>query len=137
LTNEGVLQAELLVEEFGELAFTELYSSPYSRCIETLEPLAERCGLEIKIDDRLSEATTYSAIDSFMLSLNPHGIIAACSHGNVVPAIVEKLVGRQVEYLPEPILSSKGSVWDIEVAQGSATSVRFFEPLSRRAHAYL
>jgi 8-oxo-dGTP diphosphatase len=126
----------MLAARVGSAKFTALFSSPYPRCLETLEPLRRCAGIEVKPDERLSEATTLVALESFLMGLDNDGVYVVCSHGNVVPALVELLVGRQVSTLPEPILSSKGSIWDIEIERGTVGSVRFIEPDRNREYCY-
>ena len=55
LDERGRRQAAALVERFDGVRLTALYSSPLERCIETMEPLAEARGLEIRASDGLIE----------------------------------------------------------------------------------
>jgi len=55
LDERGRRQAAALVERFEGLRLTALYSSPLERCVETMEPLAEARGLEIRTSDALVE----------------------------------------------------------------------------------
>ena len=49
LDERGRRQAAALVERFDGVRLNALYSSPLERCVETLEPLAETRGLEIRV----------------------------------------------------------------------------------------
>ena len=55
LSDEGREQARLVAEWLAPEGFDHVYSSPMRRAVETAEPLAERLGLEVKIDDELAE----------------------------------------------------------------------------------
>jgi probable phosphomutase (TIGR03848 family) len=55
LDDKGREQAAGLVERLGEVPIKALVRSPLLRCRSTLEPLAEKLGLEPVIDDRLIE----------------------------------------------------------------------------------
>ncbi len=55
LDERGRRQAAALVERFDGVRLTALYSSPLERCVETMEPLAEARGLEIRPSDALIE----------------------------------------------------------------------------------
>jgi probable phosphomutase (TIGR03848 family) len=55
LDGRGRLQAERVVERFGPIRLTAIYSSPLERCVETVEPLAAAKRLRIVTDDRLIE----------------------------------------------------------------------------------
>jgi probable phosphomutase (TIGR03848 family) len=55
LDERGRRQAVALVERFEGVRINAVYSSPLERCIETLEPLAQARGLEIRTSDALIE----------------------------------------------------------------------------------
>ena len=56
LTGEGMGQAEALGEFLSGLEVGQIVSSPFVRAVRTIEPLADRLGIGIKLDDRLIEA---------------------------------------------------------------------------------
>lgn len=115
LDDRGSAQARALAEVLPSASsapITALYSSPFTRCVETLEPLAEALGLEIRPSDALAEATrlpdlgdegwTSSAwlggravglLDRLVAQHSEERILA-CSHGDVIPATVAVLAGR-------------------------------------------
>ncbi|PZD97305.1 histidine phosphatase family protein [Paenibacillus sambharensis] len=55
LTGEGVQQAEQLAAFFGGLPIDYIVSSPFTRAIATIKPLANIRQLEIHLDERLAE----------------------------------------------------------------------------------
>lgn len=55
LTDEGREQADRLAEVLADKGIERIVSSPYARAFMTVEPLAERLGLAIAVDDRLGE----------------------------------------------------------------------------------
>ena len=55
LTEAGRSAAEELAYELGEWQLTAIYSSPYARAVETIEPLARLRRLEIHVLDDLRE----------------------------------------------------------------------------------
>lgn len=56
LSSTGRQMAELVAKAIADRDIVLLASSPMERARETAAPIAERLGLEIKIDDRLNEA---------------------------------------------------------------------------------
>jgi len=57
LTNVGLLQAKELasfLQNTNEI-FSEIWSSPYLRAIDTIKPFADNLNMKIHIDDRLKE----------------------------------------------------------------------------------
>jgi 2,3-bisphosphoglycerate-dependent phosphoglycerate mutase len=55
LTAEGLTQAEILADFLVVRGIETIISSPFVRTIRSIQPLAQRLNLEIKIDDRLAE----------------------------------------------------------------------------------
>ena len=55
LDERGVEQARELVERLAPFTITRILSSPYRRCVETVEPLARARGLEIEQRPELGE----------------------------------------------------------------------------------
>jgi 2,3-bisphosphoglycerate-dependent phosphoglycerate mutase len=55
LAGSGRRDAERLADELAAEAVAAIYSSPYPRAVQTVEPLARRLGLEISLVDDLRE----------------------------------------------------------------------------------
>ena len=55
LVEEGKQQAEEIAKIFADEKITAIYSSPLTRCIETITPLAEKHGISIQKRDELRE----------------------------------------------------------------------------------
>ena len=70
LTEGGCRQAEALAERLAPLvaaADAELVSSPYLRCVQTIEPLATRLGRSVRLDERLAEEAGFHNLSHFIL----------------------------------------------------------------------
>ena len=55
LTDAGRRQSEALADRFSSASVERIVSSPYTRAVQSVVPLAERHGLQIETDDRLIE----------------------------------------------------------------------------------
>ena len=55
LTPVGEAQAQRLADALGRRGVRRIVSSPFARARASVEPLAERLGLPIEVDDRLAE----------------------------------------------------------------------------------
>jgi 8-oxo-dGTP diphosphatase len=86
LDAKGRKQAERLVEELRALGVRRAVTSPYARCVQTVEPL----GLPIAYDDRLAEGASTDEARSLLDSLED---AVACTHGDVIL----NLLGRKLK----------------------------------------
>lgn len=55
LSPEGRRQARAIADRLARVPIAHLFSSPFLRCVETADPIAERLGLTIRIERGLSE----------------------------------------------------------------------------------
>jgi len=83
LDERGRRQALELVELLRPLDVRRVVSSPYVRCVATVEPFAEAVGVPVEQDDRLAEGAGASAREL----LAEDGVVC-CTHGDVVEALV-------------------------------------------------
>ncbi|MFL5943631.1 MAG: SixA phosphatase family protein [Gaiellaceae bacterium] len=79
LDERGRRQASELVELLRPFGLRRVVSSPYARCVETVEPLATALGVPLEEDDRLAEGAGPGAEEL----LREDGVLA-CTHGDVV-----------------------------------------------------
>lgn len=61
LTEEGWTQAERLANRLAHEGIQRIVSSPFTRAIQSIEPLARRLDVEIETDSRLIERTLSNA----------------------------------------------------------------------------
>lgn len=111
LDDAGMRQAAALADRLSEYAPVALVSSPAVRCRETLEPLAERCGLVVVSEPKLYEELPYEIALDYVMGVADRTVL--CSHGDVIPAIIDALVrrGMHVEGMRD---SRKASVWVLD-----------------------
>jgi broad specificity phosphatase PhoE len=93
LDKKGHRQAEELAAVLGTEDVRRVVSSPYARCVQTVEPLAAALGLEVELDDRLAEGAGFSA----QALLEEDGVVA-CTHGDVIHALVGRGL-KKAEYV--------------------------------------
>ncbi len=93
LDKKGRRQAEELAVVLGAEDIRRVVSSPYVRCVQTVEPLAAVLGLEVELDDRLAEGGGSSA----QALLEEDGVVA-CTHGDVIHALLGRGL-KKAEYV--------------------------------------
>lgn len=115
LSARGWEQAHQLTEALltGD-PIAALHTSPLVRCRQTLEPLARATGLPLVEEDALAEAPGVPVVDAGSLwvasawlagraaalidrlvAAHPDERIVCCSHGDVLPALLALLAGRE------------------------------------------
>jgi 8-oxo-dGTP diphosphatase len=122
LTKKGRAQAEGLVAMFHGREVDHVVSSPHVRCVQTVRPLAIDRSVPVEEHDVLAEGA--STEDALALVRARGGAVVACSHGDVVPAIVLALAELGVE-VADPPAWKKGSVWKLDRDGGLFTSASY------------
>lgn len=129
ITKKGRKQSEAIASLLAKAGLDAIHSSPYVRCVQTVEPLARATKLDIVIDDALTEGTdAAAAID--LIGATAGLQLALCSHGDVIPDVLERLARRGVE-LRSPtgmFECRKGSIWEVTVENGTPVAARYHEP---------
>jgi phosphohistidine phosphatase SixA len=95
LDPRGHEQADALVELLRPFDVHRVVSSPYVRCVQTVEPVAAALGVEVELDDRLAEGAGSAALEL----LREDGVVA-CTHGDVV----EDVLGRHLKKAASVVL---------------------------------
>ena len=111
LTKKGRRQAEGLVQLFRRLEVTRIVSSPYLRCVQTVRPLALARGLTIELSEALVEGASTADAVALLDASSSGGVL--CSHGDVIPAVIDHLRGIGM-LIDGEIGWKKGSVWTLE-----------------------
>jgi 8-oxo-dGTP diphosphatase len=86
LDKRGRKQALELVAALSDRRLTRILSSPYDRCVQTVEPLAQARGLEVEIRDELGEEQQLAQGVELVRSLLGQDL-AVCGHGGLSDAL--------------------------------------------------
>lgn len=133
LSDRGWGQAEGIEKDLADAGIDRLWSSSYVRCLQTLDPLADRLGLEVEVVEPLSEGGSGAeALDLLLYAARSGLTLAACSHGDVIPAVVATALGRGAS-LDGPASAAKGGRYVLAVADGAVAAVRYVPPTDRTA----
>ena len=129
LTRAGLEQAAALVRIFTGRPLARLVSSPYVRCVQTLEPLAEERGLPLETSDTLAEGAPPDAALSLAVESARRGPSALCTHGDVIGLLLEELDRREVPLgTQDGIELKKGSTWVLNVMDQDVVAAKYIPP---------
>jgi 8-oxo-(d)GTP phosphatase len=127
LTRRGRKQALRLVERFQGIDLQRIVSSPFVRCVQTVEPLAEARGITLETAPELGEGQSLDAVEAFVRSAGP-GPTLLCAHGPEIKGLIDRLeaAGTPIE---GPRGLAKGSVWVLErQPDGQVLAARYVPP---------
>jgi len=110
LDRKGQRQAEGLDALLAEYAIDRIVSSPYVRCVQTVEPLSQRRGLVIDEADELAEGALRGDVLRLLGALDVRCPVL-CTHGDVV----DELIGEEMK---------KGAAEELELEGGTLSRVR-------------
>jgi 8-oxo-dGTP diphosphatase len=126
LSPAGRRQAALLADTFAPLPPGRLLSSPYVRCVETLEPTADRVGTQVERVPALAEGRSYEDVLELIAGAPANSVL--CSHGDVIPAVMAALERRGATIRTPPDWR-KGSTWVLQREPGGdITSAECWPP---------
>jgi broad specificity phosphatase PhoE len=94
-SKNGRAQAVAIADRLEPENVSALISSPSLRCIQSVEPLADRLGLKVEVDERLAEDSTLKAVLAVVNHVPDRAVL--CSHGDVIPELIEALVRHGME----------------------------------------
>jgi 8-oxo-(d)GTP phosphatase len=82
LDERGRGQADRLVELLAQYPIEAIYTSPYLRCVETVEPLARARGLPIERREELGEELQSTAGAELVRAQRDRDVVV-CGHGGL------------------------------------------------------
>jgi phosphohistidine phosphatase SixA len=128
LSSRGLAQAIHLRDVIGDAPVGRIVSSPFVRCIQTVDPLAAHLGLMIEEHKVFSEGMGGDEAYRLLLDLDEvDGVV--CSHGDVIPSLLRRLVADGMD-TDGPLIDQKGSIWMIELRNGHPFRGRYVPPLA-------
>jgi len=110
LSPKGHRRAESIADLLAATGVRRILSSPATRCVQTVEPLASRLGLEVEEHPDLWEGSERKRV---MAVLGQGEVpMVACSHGDIVPGVIEKVIEKGATSTGRGC--EKGSIWVLD-----------------------
>lgn len=127
ISDAGRRQADGLAAWLGGERVKRIVSSPYLRCVESVQPLADRLGLDVETSAALAEGAPVAAAVALVAEVAAdNGVL--CSHGDVVPAVLEELADVDGLRLPHDLPVAKGSTWVLDGDARPFAAGRYVDP---------
>jgi 8-oxo-dGTP diphosphatase len=127
LDEVGRLQADKLAAWLQHEPIERILASPYLRCIQSVQPLADALGIEVESARALEEGTPVERSWK-LLSKVATGTTVLCSHGDVIPDLVRRAQGRGM-LVPGKSGCAKGSVWTFQHWDGTGFATGIYTPI--------
>ncbi len=126
LTAKGGRQADRLVEMADGYAPQRIISSPYIRCLQTVEPLAGHLSLRVEPVEDLAEGSGLAAL-ALVRALADEKV-ALCTHGDVIPEVLVALADEDRIDLGHRPRQAKGSMWILDGRAGRFVRAAYLPP---------
>jgi 8-oxo-dGTP diphosphatase len=126
ITKKGRRQAEAMADYLKPRGIERIYTSPYTRCVQTVEPLAEAIGSKVIEHDTLAEGPDIDGAYGLADELVGYNAVL-CTHGDVIPAVMNRMMWAGLT-LESRFYCSKASIWEIDLEGGRFTTARYVPP---------
>jgi 8-oxo-dGTP diphosphatase len=128
LDAKGGVQADGLAAALADAGLTHLWSSPFTRCMQTLQPLSDKIQLPVETHPALAEGAP-ATLSLALLGAHVGDTVAYCTHGDVIENVLEALVdeGMEADLVQN---TRKGGWWAIETDGARFTSGRYHPPVN-------
>jgi 8-oxo-dGTP diphosphatase len=123
LTKKGIKQAEDLVDLLASYPVAAIFSSPFVRCMQTVQPLGKRLRLKVEESVSLAEGHGLAGLHEFLDEGDLDNAVL-CTHGDIVWELVEDLVKRKLLRAGEGGFE-KGSTWILHVDGSKIAKARY------------
>jgi 8-oxo-(d)GTP phosphatase len=133
LSPRGRERAIELVPLLAQYRPQRILSSPYVRCWETVQPLAEALGLPVESVGELAEGHGADAVELMMRMAGESAVL--CTHGDVATDVLAALGSRPGIGSSSVAKLQKGEVWVIQSAGTSLAVVEHHRKTARTARS--
>ena len=127
LTNRGWHQAAALTEIFADRPVLRIISSPFTRCTQTLRPLATAHDLEIETTQALAPDAGPDDVLALIDDPTIEGTVL-CTHGEVLTDLFDRWRALRAPALPGDTSTAKGGSWTLTGYLGRGPTAHYQPP---------
>ena len=131
LSGKGRRQARSIARALRSEPIARVVASPFVRCVQTVEPLAEALGIATEEDPLLAEGSSALQLERLVRAASDDAAVAASSHGDVILGLLGALEAAGVPLDPG-VVARKGSTWVLDVEGGEIVRGRYLPPPGER-----
>jgi len=128
LNEVGFDQAQLLIKHLEPFAIDEVYTSDYTRCVQTVTPLAHTRGLSITSVPSLNEETfeedPMRAVAFANALKQDEKNILICSHNPVIPTMLRGILNTKLKN-KDLIKLEPGDAWIVHRVKGEIVGLDY------------
>jgi len=128
LNESGFAQAKSLIDHLAPFGIDEIYTSDFTRCVQTVSPLGESRGLVVSKVPSLNEATFESDPErsiSFANALKQdERNILICSHNPVIPTMLRGILNTKLKN-KDLIKLEPGDAWLVHRFKGEIVALDY------------
>ncbi len=125
LSKVGKTQASGIAKLLASERIDLIISSPYTRCMGTVEPVAEKLGVDIETSDALAEGARLSQALRLFEKVQDRDVVL-CTHGDVMQDLLDHF-GRHGVKLRDHRME-KGSIWVFDIEGDAVRRARYVPP---------
>jgi 8-oxo-dGTP diphosphatase len=126
LSTRGHRQAQHMPETLRSCLPRRVLSSPYTRCVQTVAPLAGCLGLPTETTEHLAEGAGPQAL-ALIRSL-VDDTVALCTHGDVITDVLVALADEDRLDLGANPRQAKGSAWVLQADLATFVKATYLAP---------
>lgn len=128
LDETGFDQAQLLIKHLAPFAIDELYTSDYTRCVQSVTPLAHARGLSIttvpSLNEESFELDPEKAITFANALKQDEKNILICSHNPVIPSMLRGILSTKLKN-KDLIKLEPGDAWIVHRVRGEIVGLDY------------
>ncbi len=128
LSAQGRKEALGLIDRLSPHPLGRLLSSPAERCLQTIQPLADRLGRPVEPNRALGVDGDAGGVLELLTSPVLRRAVL-CTHGELIGEVFGELERAGIE-LSAPARWPKGSTWMLELDAGYGWRGTYLEPLA-------
>jgi 8-oxo-dGTP diphosphatase len=126
LSKNGRRQAEAIADLLANEGVARILSSPFVRCVLTVEPLAQQLGLPVETTDELKEGASLQEALRLVEKVSDKPSVL-CTHGDVIGELLGHASRHGVRF-DDDVRLEKGGTWVLDVQHGLIVEARYLPP---------